>query len=428
MRRYKCLTAWTVGLLALVWSASAAQGQAPATPQTPQVPSTPAEQQPTSTPQANAETGQNNQFAQAPAAGTEAAGGFDTAMIGDQVGILVQRCVPVPHTFTRTFPILLGCNFTYIPIPLDPAPPIVLFAPAKNGVCTPPPPPQGYMLSSLPPTQVMGTQTQTFTEIEQVCQDILLATRGGFRIGENESPQPQDRVFFDYNYYGSARTGIDALGNVANGNINREMFGFEKTFLDGDASIGLRAPVLQAQGDGGFGQNDFGDLTIVTKFAPLYDHATGDLLSFGLAVTAPTGPALVTTDFTVHDWLLQPWTGFFLSLDRWYLEGFSSIAVPTDSRDVTIWFNDLSVGYRLYRGSSGSLLSGIIPTMEVHVTTPLDHRGANQLITVPDFVDLTFGAHLELFNRSILTVGVNTPVTGPHLYGVEGIAYLTFRF
>jgi hypothetical protein len=388
------------------------------TPQTPQTPTPPTEQ-----PQTNP-SAENNQFAQAPAAGTEAAGSFDPGMMGDQAGVLVQRCVPVTVTFQREVLKFLGCNFTFQRIPPDP---IVIFVPAVNGVCKTPPTPPGFFLASV--TNVNGFVPQTFTQVEQVCQEILESTRSGYKIAEGESPQPQDRVFFDYNLYGSALTGINSLGDVTKGDINREMFGFEKTFLDGDASIGLRAPLLQEHAiEEGFGQNDFGDMTLVTKFAPFYDHTTGNLVSFGLCVTAPTGPGLVTTDFTLNDWLLQPWTGFVWNSDRWYLEGFSSVAVPTDSRDVTLLFNDLSVGYRLYRGPIDSLFSGVIPLVEVHVTTPLDHRGPNQLITEPDMVDMTFGAHLELYGRTYLTLGVNTPVTGPRLYGIEGIAQFTLRF
>jgi hypothetical protein len=425
MKSPRCVVRLTAGLFFFL-SVSLARAQIPCDPpQTPQTPQTPTPS--TQQPQTNPST-ENNQFAQAPAAGTEAAGSFDPGMMGDEPGILVQRCVPVTVTVTRNVLTLLGCNFTYHGIPNNSTPPpITIFVPAVNGVCTPPATPPGHFLFST--TNVDGFVPQTFTQVEQVCQEILESTRSGYKIAEGESPQPQDRVFFDYNLYGSALTGINSLGDITKGDINRETFGFEKTFLDGNASIGLRAPLLQEHAiEEGFGQNDFGDMTVITKFAPFYDHTTGDLVSFGLCVTAPTGPAIVTTDFTIHDWLLQPWTGFVLNSDRWYLEGFCSVAVPTDSQDVTLLFNDLSVGYRLYRGPSDSFLSGFAPLVEAHVTTPLDHRGPNEQITLPDFVDLTFGAHFELYGRSLLTLGVNTPVTGPRLYGLEGIAQFTWRF
>jgi hypothetical protein len=269
---------------------------------------------------------------------------------------------------------------------------------------------------------------QTITTTTTVCQDVFEATRGAFRIAENESPRPEDRVFVTYNYYGDVPDGLDATGAVSRGSVNREVFGFEKTFLDGNGSVGLRAPVLQQEGDGGFSSNDFGDLSLVTKYAFLYDRQSGNLASGGLVVTAPTGPGLlVLQDEKIHSTLLQPWLGFIRNFGDVYLEGFSSIVVPTDVRDVTIAFNDLAVGYRLYRRNAG-LVRSIIPTLETHVTTPLNHRSPDALISVPDLVDLTAGAHLGLPWQSVLTLGVNTPVTGPRPYGVEAIVQFNYRF
>jgi hypothetical protein len=67
----------------------------------------------------------------------------------------------------------------------------------------------------------------------------------GFKIGENDTPRPMDRAYFSFNYF-------DDLNNAANRaagadlhdvRIYREVFGAEMTFLDGDASVGLRVPL-----------------------------------------------------------------------------------------------------------------------------------------------------------------------------------------
>src|SRR5262249_29857955 len=63
---------------------------------------------------------------------------------------------------------------------------------------------------------------------------IALLTRGAFKIADNESPRPQDRVFVNYNYFDRI------LGTSVD--LNRETLGFEKTFLDGNASVGMRVP------------------------------------------------------------------------------------------------------------------------------------------------------------------------------------------
>jgi len=129
-------------------------------------------------------------------------------------------------------------------------------------------------------------------------------------------------------------------------------------------------------------------------------------------VTAPTGPPVYTVVGNIHPWLLQPFLGYRLSLDRFYVQGFSSVAVPTDERQVLGMFNDIGAGYWLYRASGSGFISAIIPTVEAHVTTPLNHRNVNDPITIPDFVALTAGVHIGLANRAMLTVGVVVPVTG----------------
>src|SRR5262249_47653896 len=112
-----------------------------------------------------------------------------------------------------------------------------------------------------------------------------IVSGGAFRIAENESPRPVDRVFATYNYFGNANTfgGRDF-------DLHREVFGFEKTFLGGDASFGLRAPVQQRTGGDGANTIDgFADLSFLFKYAFLNDAETGDVLSAGLVLTIPTG-------------------------------------------------------------------------------------------------------------------------------------------
>ena len=50
----------------------------------------------------------------------------------------------------------------------------------------------------------------------------------------------------------------------------------------------------------GFGYDHLGDLTIVTKYALINDRETGNVLSGGLAITAPTSPTIRTSDGSVY--------------------------------------------------------------------------------------------------------------------------------
>ena len=67
----------------------------------------------------------------------------------------------------------------------------------------------------------------------------------GFKIADNQSPRPQDRVFFSFDYFNNLNGVVNqALGApVSHEKVYRELFGVEKTIFDGNASIGLRLPL-----------------------------------------------------------------------------------------------------------------------------------------------------------------------------------------
>lgn len=266
----------------------------------------------------------------------------------------------------------------------------------------------------------------------------------GFKISENENPRPQDRIYFGFNYFDSINESINQrLGSeIHDVRVYREIFGFEKTFLDGDASVGLRLPLntlnfaSEIEGLGG-ADTALGDLTAIFKYALINDRTTGNALPIGLAVTAPTGASHLggTPLFTgYHSTVLQPFTGYVYNLtDRLYSMGFSALDIPMDSRDVTYMTNDISVGYYLFRAQPGEdrLVTGVVPTFEVHVTTPLNHRGAfvtDDPMGAPDVVAFTAGTTFVFGQRSTLAIGYGTPVTGPRPYSYEILAQLNVRF
>jgi hypothetical protein len=317
------------------------------------------------------------------------------------------------------------------------------------------------------PTQTTTTVSQvTVPGLQRVtiCDPIPSVAGSGFKLADNESPIPTSRVFVTFNDFQSltGTTGIagpsssstttttvlptqgGAISNTLQTvttttfptvviparavDVRRELFGFEQAFFDNRASIELRVPIFQTHATGGeteVGGDDFGDMTVVLKTAPFLDRNTGNVLAAGLAVTAPTGPGIPTVDGNIRSTLLQPYFGYLWNLGRGFLEGYTSVIVPTDSRDVTVLFNDVGIGYSLaQRGDA--FLTFIAPVVEAHVTTPLDHRNADAVINVPDLVDLTAGVHLGFCRRSVLSVGVATPVTGPRPFDVEAIAQLNY--
>ncbi len=309
--------------------------------------------------------------------------------------------------------------------------------------------------NAVPPAGVRTT-INSGPATQNAIYSIPYAIRGGFKVAENASPMPVDRFFFTYNYFNSVRdprngptdpasitttTTQQVRGNVIQTtttsvfprapfvDLHREVFGMEKTFLDGRASVEVRLPLLQQIGSmDDFRSAHLGDITILGKYAFLLNRETGKVVSGGLAVTAPTGPGIDTIDGRIHSTLLQPWGGYVCPFGRFYLHGFHSIVVPTDSRDVTLAFNDVGVGYFLYRGEGDRPLRFIVPTAEVHVTTPLTHRDGNGAFVVPDMVALTGGVHVGLFRSSVLSIGASSPLTSPRTYAVEGFVQLNWRY
>lgn len=302
------------------------------------------------------------------------------------------------------------------------------------------------------------TTTTTSTVVEYRTLLIHAASRGDFKIAENTSPMPVDRFFFGYNCWRGIRgpnandrnpitrsqsttqTGVGLDPTIQQQTnvffpgapileLQRETFGIEKTFLDGRASVELRVPVLQQSGNlPGFSSQFVGDLRITGKYALFLDREVGDVFSIGLAVSAPTGPAIETIEGPIHSTLLQPWVGYIQNRGRFYVLGFHSIVVPTDERDVTLLFNDLALGFWLYRANSERFLRGVVPTVEAHVTTPLNHRGLTEPIVVPDVVVLTTGVHINIASSSTFTLGIATPVSGPRIFDTEVFAQFNWRW
>jgi hypothetical protein len=279
---------------------------------------------------------------------------------------------------------------------------------------------------------------------KEAASTILIPSLRGFKIGEYDSPLPLCRAYVAFNYFDELNDAVNQRfgGDVHDVRVYREMFGVERTFLDGDASVGLRLPLNTLKADSGIPgvggtDTDVGDLTVIFKYAFWRNRETGSALSAGLAVTAPTGPdafAGQETFRTFHNTVLQPYGGYLWRSGDFYLHGFIAVDVPTDSNDVTFLFNDVGIGYYLYRAQESEcgsrFLTGVVPTFEVHVNTPLNHRGVfnpDDLAGSPDIVNLTMGGTLEFGRRASLALGFITPVTGPKPFDYEIMTMFQLR-
>jgi hypothetical protein len=264
----------------------------------------------------------------------------------------------------------------------------------------------------------------------------------GFKIADNQSPRPQDRFFFSFNYFNNLNGDINSRigADVSHLKVYRQLYGFEKTFWDGNASFGLRVPVNTLVADSmvrGLGgtSTSFGNLTAFAKFILWQDRSGRNLISGGLSVTAPNSPTrFAGSPATVgfHDSQIQPFLGYIFATDHWFIQGFEAIDVPTDPNDVTLNYNDIGIGYFLYKDPDpNAWISSITPTFETHANIPLNHRGAlrfNDPAGTADVVDLTYGANILFRRRAMLSFGFVNPVTGPKPFSYEWQLLLNVYF
>jgi hypothetical protein len=255
-----------------------------------------------------------------------------------------------------------------------------------------------------------------------------------FKISENQSPRPQDRIFFDFNYYNNLNATIDRHDQVPLRDIKayRYLWGFEKTFNDGKGSIGMRLPLNTLTADSVNGAistpttSALGNLTIFGKYILEQNRQTGSLISVGLALTPNTGPSQFANSkyvFGLNTMYFQPFLGYIWNIDRFYLQGFLALDAPVSTQDVTMLYNDIGFGYYVYKAQSpDAFLSAVAPTFEIHVNNPLNHRDPFNRFDIAgtqDVVNLTYGINFLLMRQAVMTFAFITPVSSPKPYDTE---------
>lgn len=264
----------------------------------------------------------------------------------------------------------------------------------------------------------------------------------GIKICENQSPMPQDRVYFSFNYFNDVNGDVNRrLGSpITNIDIYRYILGFEKTFAEGRGSFGMRLPLdnlgARAAIPGLLTESTaIGDLLAIFKYALYYDRLKGDVFTAGLLLGIPTGPdsfAGFRNIQGLNNFRIQPFVGYIYNFGNFYIQGFSSISVPTDDNDVTVWYNDNGIGYFLYRSTdANSLIRVVAPTFEVHVNTPLNHSDPFDVMDpagLANYVNFTYGVNIGILQRGLLSVGYIHPVTDPQPFNGELAAMFNIRF
>ncbi|MCM2369890.1 hypothetical protein [Aporhodopirellula aestuarii] len=276
------------------------------------------------------------------------------------------------------------------------------------------------------------------------------------KVAENNSPVPQDRIFFIQNHYHNAvqtHQDIISAGEVyAEGNVDRSTLGIEKTFFNKWASLELRLPFLTT-----------GDLTTDSPIAPSNAEFDGvgltlkSLLyeSHNCAVSCGVGSMIPVGDETrfstsLGSYVLDHET-FHLSPflagsrtfgDTFFGQGFIQIDFPIDDDDVTATVSgttydagdvapptllhlDGSVGAWLYRNERSRFLTGFASLLELHYTRSISDVETVSFedplpITIADFTLGTPG-EIELFN---LTAGLHFEIRRSTTFRVAAVAPL----
>ena len=268
---------------------------------------------------------------------------------------------------------------------------------------------------------------------------IVPAVRG-FKIADNQYPRPVDRVWVSFNYYNGVNSGLNSeLGApIKNMQVYNEIFGFEKTFLDQQASIGFRIPVNTLTLTSGFpglsgSHTSTGNFSSYFKYV-LWEDNQGNLISGGVDFSFPTGPtsfAGYPTVQGINAFEFQPFLGYIYQRQQYYMQGFTSISVPTDRNLATMYYFDIALGYFVYRSQNPrAWISAIVPVFETHLNIPLNWAGfqPRYIGSTPDVVDFTWGVNLGLANRAVLSAAYVHPVTGPTPFSGELARMLNVLF
>jgi len=266
-----------------------------------------------------------------------------------------------------------------------------------------------------------------------------------FKIAEENSPIPTDRAFFNFNMFHNALLGADGVPH----NFNRFVFGLEKTFFDGQTSVEVRIPfgagldAVQSFEAVGAAPPilaaEFGNVPVA--FKAVLGRSEHQILSAGVAVMFPTGNDGRLRDAFGDDFFrvnnravyVQPFVGWLWTPNRrLFLEVFAQadfdangnpvLSAGPNSRlqtigrfeDQSLLLLDAKAGFWLYRDPDARLLTGIIPTVELHYTSTMQNTDTVGPMTNPfnrtDWLNLTAGFHFLLGSRSTLTVASSAPL------------------
>jgi len=295
-------------------------------------------------------------------------------------------------------------------------------------------------------------------------QSIALSRAGSqisqYKIGEENSPLPRDRVFFNYNYFNSV------VGPAGYGDVQRFVPGFERTFNDSWTSAEVRLPFAgtidstqrlnESLLTTGGSAAELGNLSVALK--QLLWRTDSASLSGGLSVELPTADDTVIESRALYmrrsgeAVTVAPYLGLLVApTDRTFIQGFSQVSFDTNGetvlvedrfsgqsatgrlQDSSVLYASVQGGVWLYRADSAAdvTLTGLASVLELHFNemlqstdsfaanvggVPLEFGGAGSRASV---VNLTAGLTAQLYRRTNLTMSVVVPTSSDRQFDSE---------
>ena len=287
-----------------------------------------------------------------------------------------------------------------------------------------------------------------------------------YKMAENTSPIPTDRVFFDYDYY----SGVPL--NTKSMSLNAITPGFEKTFLGGAMSVEVRLPMASTldnnvflDGSTSTGIGQVGNLGVAVK--ALLFHSDTVAISAGLSIDCPTAPNVLCfpeqgdTDGiqilsqSVH--LLPFVGGIWTPSDRMFLIGFMQVDVDANGSQVndydlpsssfggsvtsvgryyeqTMLYLEGTAGYWIRRDDPNKWINGIALFTELHGNQSLNtSRGVETQVGTTSggnisILDMTLGADFQIGEMTTVTAAYCTPLTDQREFNNQFRLLINRRF
>lgn len=295
-------------------------------------------------------------------------------------------------------------------------------------------------------------------------QSLSLARAGSqisqYKISEENSPLPRDRVFFNYNYFNSV------VGPAGYGDVQRFVPGFERAFNDNRTSAEVRLPFA-----GTFDSNqvldesllmtggsaaELGNLSFALKQLLLETEAGA--VSGGVSVELPTADDTVIQNRALYvrrsgeAVTVAPYLGLLMTpTDRTFIQGFGQVAFDTTGESVlvedrysgasatgrlqesAVLYASVQGGVWLYQADAvaDATLTGVAGVLELHFNEMLqsaDYFSSN-VGGVPlsfgsegsraNVVNLTTGLTAQLYRRTNLTMSVVVPTSADRQFDSE---------